>query len=182
MIEKKKIILLIGQKGSGKSYIGHLLEIECGIKFIGVEEALIKFINAADINDKFNQKQIFEYIEHIVRVGLNDANEVAFEATGATEYFDTMFYNLKKDYDVVTIGLLVDSNVCIERIKNRNKEKHFKVSNQQIEMINKLSREKQIRTDYVIENNECKEREVLIEEIKRIISKERTNQNSGDGS
>lgn len=182
MTERKKIILLIGQKGSGKSYIGNLLEIECGIKFIGVEEALIKFIKTADFNDKFNQKQMFEYIEHIVRVGLNDANEVAFEATGVTEYFDTMFSNLKKDYDVVTIGVFVDNNVCIERIKSRNKEKHFKVSDQQIEMINRLAREKQIRTDYVIENNECKEREVLIEEIKRIINKERTNLNSGGGS
>lgn len=35
---RKNIILLIGQKGSGKSFIGNIFEKEFGIKFIRVED------------------------------------------------------------------------------------------------------------------------------------------------
>ncbi|EOZ98800.1 hypothetical protein A33Q_1454 [Indibacter alkaliphilus LW1] len=37
-MKSKIIYLLIGQKGSGKSFIGTLMEKEFGIKFIRVED------------------------------------------------------------------------------------------------------------------------------------------------
>ena len=37
-MRRKEILLLIGQKGSGKSFIGTIIEKNFGIKFVRVED------------------------------------------------------------------------------------------------------------------------------------------------
>lgn len=49
----KTVYLLIGPKGSGKSYIGNLIENELGIKFLNVEEF---FIDLLENPDKLDEK------------------------------------------------------------------------------------------------------------------------------
>ena len=37
-----KVYVLVGPKGSGKSYVGRLLEREFGIEFLSIEEIFVK--------------------------------------------------------------------------------------------------------------------------------------------
>ena len=49
---RKEIFLLIGQKGSGKSFIGTLMDKEFGINFIRVEDWAKKIRKDRDVDNE----------------------------------------------------------------------------------------------------------------------------------
>ena len=67
ILENKLIILLIGQKGSGKSFIGSLLESEFGIKFIRVEDRVKEVKRNRNIDDDTYLYDAFKTIENDVK-------------------------------------------------------------------------------------------------------------------
>ena len=93
-INRKTIFLLIGQKGSGKSFIGTLFDKEFGITFIRVEDWAKKIIKNRDVDDKAYLKQVFGSIEKGIRSSLAHKDQLVFESTGLTEYFDEMLERL----------------------------------------------------------------------------------------
>lgn len=85
---------------------------------------------------------------------------IVFESTGLTEQFDRMLAKLQSDFNVVTIGVQADSNLCIEWVKSRDAEAHISISDDHVALINEQVLEKDIRTRYVIKNNTLKYRDV----------------------
>lgn len=59
----KTIFILIGAKGSGKSYVGRLIEKNLGIKFMLTEKIFLKIQNFRDISDKSFLKEGYETVE-----------------------------------------------------------------------------------------------------------------------
>lgn len=141
-MNSKKIILLIGQKGSGKSFIGKIIEEKFGIKFIRVEDWVKQIKKDRSIDDKSYLKEVFEVIETGVREHLQHVDYIVFESTGITTYFDQMLESLKNDYQVVTIGIKADSKICLDRIRQRDQTIHITISDEQISKINESVRQK----------------------------------------
>lgn len=171
-MKSKIIYLLIGQKGSGKSFIGTLLEKEFGIKFIRVEDWAKKIKKDRNVDNEAYLKQVFEEIESGIRDSLTDKDKIVFESTGLTEYFDIMLESLRRDFQVTTIGIYVDSTTCLERVKSRDQNIHINFSGDQVLMINNQVRERNFETDFLIINENKSEKELINEIAKNI---ERTN-------
>lgn len=167
-MKSKIIYLLIGQKGSGKSFIGTLMEKEFGIKFIRVEDWAKKIKKDRNVDNEAYLKQVFEEIESGIRDSLTDKNKIIFESTGLTEYFDIMLESLRRDFQVTTIGIYADSTTCLERVKTRDQEIHINVSNDQVLMINEKVRERDFETDFTIDNEGKSEKELINEIAKKI--------------
>ena len=167
-MEGKEIFLLIGQKGSGKSFIGTILDKMFGIKFIRVEDWAKKIKKDRAVDDEAYLKQVFEEIEKGIRESLVYADKIVFESTGLTEYFDQMIQSLRQDFQVTTIGVYADSTICLERVKSRDQDIHINVSDDQVLMINEKVRERNFETDFSIKN-ENKSEEDLISEIGKLI-------------
>ncbi len=167
-MNKMTVYLLIGQKGSGKSFIGTLMEKEFGIKFIRVEDWARKIKKDRNVDNEVYLKQVFEEIEKGIRNSLTDKGKIVFESTGLTEYFDIMLESLKKDFQVTTIGVYADSTTCLERVKSRDQEMHINISDDQVLMINEKVRERSYETDFSIINEDKSEKE-LINEIGKLI-------------
>jgi shikimate kinase len=167
-MKSKIIYLLIGQKGSGKSFIGTLMEKEFGIKFIRVEDWAKKIKKDRNVDNEAYLKQVFEEIESGIRNSLTDKNKIVFESTGLTEYFDIMLESLRRDFQVTTIGIYADSTTCLERVKTRTQEIHINVSDEQVLMINKKVRERDFETDFTIDNEDKSEKELINEIAKKI--------------
>lgn len=167
-MSKKEIFLLIGQKGSGKSFIGTILDKEFGIKFIRVENLVKQIKKERDVFNETYLKQVFEVIENVIRDSLNDNDKIVFESTGLTDYFDQMLENLKISFHLTTIGIYTDSKTCLDRVKTRDQNIHINISDDQVIMINEKVKEKNFQTDYRIDNEVKTERE-LINELKNII-------------
>lgn len=94
----KRIYLLIGQKGSGKSFIGTLMEKEFRIKFIRVEDWAKKIKKDRNVDSEAYLKQVFEENENEIRDSLTDMDKIVFESTGLTEHFDIMLESLRRDF------------------------------------------------------------------------------------
>lgn len=167
-MKKKSVYLLIGQKGSGKSFIGTLLEKEFGIKFIRVEDWAKKIKKDRNVDNEAYLKQVFVEIESGVRDSLTDNDKIVFESTGLTEYFDIMLENLRKDFKVTTIGVYADSTICLERVKSRDQQIHINISDDQVLMINEKVRERSFETDFSIINEDKSEKELINEITKNI--------------
>ncbi len=172
-MQRKKIYLLIGQKGSGKSFIGSLIQRQFGIAFIRVEDWAKQITKDRAVDNESYLKQVFEAIENGVRERLKQVDDLVFEATGLTNYFDQMLENLKEDFDVVTIGIDADSRVCLERVKNRDQTIHIPISDDQVMMINDKVRQRNFKTDFQIDNGKRDEEE-LVRELEKIIESTRS--------
>lgn len=167
-MDTKTIYLLIGQKGSGKSYIGALLDKEFGIRFIRVEDWAKQIKKERAVDNEVYLKQVFAGIEKGIRDSLNETDSIVFESTGLTDYFDQMFHNLKKDFQVKTIVVYADSKTCLDRVKSRDQKIHINVSDDQISTINEKVRERDFQTDFRIVNEAITEKE-LLQELEKII-------------
>ena len=166
---RKEIFLLIGQKGSGKSFIGTLMDKEFGINFIRVEDWAKKIKKDRDVDNEAYLKQVFEEIEKGIRESLVDKDKIVFESTGLSGYFDAMLEHLTQDFKVITIGVKEKRKTCLGRVKTRDQAIHINVSDDQVKTINEKVREKNFKTDFFI-HNEDKTKDELTDELKVIVA------------
>jgi hypothetical protein len=122
-----------------------------------------------DVFDEAYLKQAFEVIENVIRDSLTNTDKIVFESTGLTNYFDQMIESLKISFRLTTIGVYSDSKTFLDRIKTRDQNIHINVSDDQVLMINEKVKEKNLQTDYRIDN-EVKTEMELINELKNIIN------------
>ncbi len=167
-MKNKIVYLLIGPKGSGKSFIGTLMDERLGIRFIRVENISKKVKKDRQIDDQSYIQEAFQAIEKGVREALKYTDKIVFESTGVTDSFDRMLENLKKDFAVITIGIRANEMLCLHRVKSRDQSIHVNVSDEQVNQINSQVLRKNIKTDFAI-TNENKSPEQLMGEIKMII-------------
>lgn len=144
------------------------MEREYGIKFIRVEDWAKKIIRDRSIDDESYLEQVFKAIEEGVREGLNHWDKIVFESTGLTRYFDRMLENLKKDFQLFTIGIYSESTTCLARVQERNRDIHIDVSDDEVDHINTEVRLKNFQPDFRI-NNENKPEKELVEELGKLL-------------
>ena len=164
----KKIIILIGPKGSGKSYIGSLFERIFQIKFLRVEDWVKHIKRTRSIDNDDYHKEVFNMIEKGTREFLKQNDTIIFESTGLTVYFDKMLQNLKSDYSVTTIKINAEKDLCLKRVKTRDRSIHINVSDEQVNMINEAVIAKKNIADFEIENSNASEQE-LEKQIAQIV-------------
>jgi dephospho-CoA kinase len=172
--EKKTVYLLIGPKGSGKSFLGELFQQHLDIPFIRVEDWAREIKRARAVTDAAYIREIFERIHRGIVHKLEEEHlsELVFESTGLTDHFDRLLADLKRRYRVVTIRISADPDLCLERVRTRDQAIHVKVSDAQVEQINAAARKKDISCDFQIDNSGRKAEE-LTEAIRLIVGKVR---------
>ncbi len=164
----KTIYILIGKKGSGKSFIGMLMEKEFHVKFISVENLALQIIRKREIDDPSYINEYFQALECELRTILETNDKIVFESTGLTDNFDQMLENLRKEFSVITIGIKASDELCITRVKNRDQTIHIDVSDDQVKHINERVNNKNFAADYFLAN-ENKTIEHLVHQMSQII-------------
>ncbi len=167
-MQDKTIFLLLGPKGCGKSYIGQLMAKEFSIDYVDIEDFSKDVKKDQHIDDECYLKEVFKKIESGLRDLLNEKDRVIFESIGLSENFDVLFENLDRDFKVVTIGVYADNDTCMKRIQERDPKVQIDLTQEQLEEINQLIKEKNIETDFQIDN-ETKSTHQLINELSDIV-------------
>ena len=170
MNKGKKIYLLIGPKGSGKSFIGGLLHEYFDISFLRVEDWVKKIKKGRSVDDETYLEEVFSCIEEGVRAGLVEHDCVTFESTGLTGYFDGMLISLQKDFEVTTIRINTDPDICLSRVKSRDQSVHINISDDQVTSINQKVCEKNLKCDFAVDNN-SRSVEALKQELQIILNR-----------
>ena len=169
---KKNIFILIGPKGSGKSFIGDLFDKYFQVHFVKVENWAREIKKDRDPEDANYIGKYFEIIEKGIRDHMNHYDQIVFESTGITPYFDTMYNRLKSIYHIILIKIEADPQLCLKRVRTRDQSIHIDVSDDLVKKINQEMAPKNILCEYFIENSNATEEELRFK-IEEIIKKVR---------
>jgi shikimate kinase len=157
----KTIYILVGPKGSGKTYIGNLLFERSAIPFIRVEDIFLKIKTENPLEDQNYISSGFKNVESAIREHLINCNQIIIESTGIANQFSEMVSRLKNDYFVKLIKVEADPNLCLKRIKSRDQSKHISVSDDKINLINNQALSLSLRFDLTLNNNSTADEELV---------------------
>ncbi len=155
----KQVIILIGLKGSGKTYIGSLIQEKFGIKFFRVENVWLA-LKSERLSDEYIMEG-FNLVEKEIDNLLLDSDRITIESTGTTEYFNPFLKRLKNKYNLKLIKIETSFSTCLKRVKSRDASVHIPVSDDLIEQVNLEASTVDLEFDAVIENEKSTENEIL---------------------
>lgn len=165
----KTIYLLIGKKGSGKTYIGKLLEKELIIRFLSVEPYFLHVKNDYEDTKKDSFNESWEKIEFDIDNLLKKEDSVIFESLGTYNSFREFLKRIKSKYNVKLIKINTNKSTCIKRIKKRDNTNHVPMNEELIKNINKIADKEKYQFDLIIDNEKSLNQEI-INEFKRILN------------
>ena len=148
----KRVIVLVGLKGSGKSTIGKLLEDRLGIPFIRVEPVYLHVRNTLGALYPNLEHEGFRAILDCLKQELSGHETICFETTGASQQTPWLLAELGRLAEVLLVQVRADPAQCLERIHSRDASIHIPVSDADIERINTAAAQVQYPWAAIIDN------------------------------
>jgi shikimate kinase len=159
----KTLYILIGLKGSGKTYIGKLIENKFSIPFLRVENIFKNIKRDRHFSDKSYIQEGFALLEKEIRTRFIRDDALTMESTGLTDEFREMLESLRKDFSVKLIKIDAEPGLCLKRVTGRDNKDHINVADTDVEKINELAIKVRFDYDTVIDNNSKTEEEIIKE-------------------
>lgn len=151
---RKRVFILVGPKGSGKTHIGSLLEKEIGLKFLSVEKLGLENIPKSKLMTGYElEKEGFHHEERAIDRILTEEDAISFKATGSSEYFCTVLDRLRAKYEVKLVKVFSPLPTCYRRIKQRGAANHIPVSEERIKTINEKAAKVDLNWALTIDNS-----------------------------
>jgi shikimate kinase len=157
----KQLIILVGLKGSGKTYIGSLMQERLGIRFIRIENIWLS-IKQERLTNEYCSKG-FRLAEREIDNQFKDSDIITIESTGITKYFEPFLERLNQKYNIKLIKIDASPDICLQRVKSRNSNTHIPVSDDILEQINQEALKVNLEFDMVINNEISSENEILMQ-------------------
>ncbi len=159
----KTVYILIGARGSGKTYIGKLIDKELRIKFLLVEPYFLEAAKREDYKNTNNNlfAKIWQKIGEDIDNYLKNNEEIIFESLGVFDSFKNFLKNLKSKYNIKLIKINCPQNICFYRLKNRDPSLHVKIDKNDIEKIKESLDKEKYKFNLVIENENLSDDEIL---------------------
>ena len=155
----KQLIILIGLKGSGKSYIGSLIEERLGINLLRVEDLWLNSKQKRFSEDYVSEG--FKLVEKEIENKFKGLDLLTIESTGTSKYFKPFLRELRIKYNLKLVKIDTSPETCHRRIKSRDSSIHIPVSDDIIHQINKEALEVDLEFDTVIDNENSTDVEIL---------------------
>jgi shikimate kinase len=157
---KKQVIILVGPKGSGKTFIGTLIQKETGIHFLRVEDIWLSLKSERLSNEYIMEG--FNLVKQSIDQLLTSTNRIIIESTGTSGHFFNFLDNLRSSYEVKLVKIVASPEVCVNRIRSRDSSLHVPVSDDMVSLINQAALETDLIYDLIIDN-EKSSNELIIE-------------------
>ena len=140
----KTLYMLIGPKGSGKTYIGTIVEKNTDVFFLRVENIWLKLTH---------KENGWEKIEHEIDMAFKNNEKIMIENLGAGEDFHKFYVSLNKKYLIKLIRVFTDLDICLIRVMRRDNKNHIPVSDDKVLEYNKIASRVKLDWDIEIDNN-----------------------------
>lgn len=141
---ERMLYILIGPKGSEKTYIGSRIEHLTGIKFLRVEPIWLQLAEGEDGWDRVEREIDDLFLQH---------DKLMIESLGAGDGFNQMHASLKEKYDVKLIKVETDLDECLRRVRSRDSADHILVSDKKVREYNRIASNVDHPWNAVIDNN-----------------------------
>ncbi|MBU1974918.1 MAG: AAA family ATPase [Nanoarchaeota archaeon] len=157
----KIVYLLIGPKGSGKSYIGRLIERKLSIRFLQVEPYFIEAKGKNDDLDETFFSDAWNAIKIEIDSYLQENNKIIIESIGTYDTFKIFLKSLKEKYTVKLVKIETPLDVCWDRLKKRDQKDHVTMSEENIRHVNELALKENYDYAVIIDNNKMSDEEIV---------------------
>lgn len=164
--KKPEIIVLIGPKGAGKSYIGRLIERIYGYFFLHTE---LIFLEVKKRNLPFENYVAtgYQLVQEAVEALVQQKHCVVFETIGVADACLALLAYLKKKYTVVFIQVHVSSHVALERVFSRDQTHQIQLERAIVAHMNEQSLQMKLDYDLILENERATDAQ-LIQQLETI--------------
>ena len=165
----KTVYFLIGPKGSGKTYIGKVLEKSLSKTYLNVETLLIAHCTANSLDPYKLEKHGFPIEESAIDLALVENNSVIVEGTGSSIYFEEHLNNLKFKYEVKLIRVRCPLDVCQNRAMKRDNSEQILVPEKLLKEINEKASRANFDWDLEIDNSAPAPQNTIVSLFSKII-------------
>ncbi|MCP4500407.1 MAG: AAA family ATPase [Deltaproteobacteria bacterium] len=149
---QKTVVILVGPKGAGKTYIGSLIEAALQVHFLRVERVLLDHVKRHDVPPDGLPRGGFDVEEAAIDDVLRTANSVVFEATGSSVYFADVIEALRAKYSVQLVRIRCPLDLCRRRAEQRDATEQLPVTWAQFESINAKANAVELDWDLEVDN------------------------------
>jgi shikimate kinase len=147
-----RVLLLVGPKGSGKTFLGTLVARELGIPFLHVEQVFIEAMRGSRSGgmslDEEGYARVLAAVEAILRRG----PVVVLESTGVSGVFPAFLSALRAQFRVTLVAVRAPLDRCLERVRTRDERRHILVSDRRVQEINEQAVAVRLPWDLEIDN------------------------------
>jgi predicted kinase len=148
----KRVIVLVGLKGAGKSTIGKLIETRLDIPFISVEPIYRQVRSDLGPDHPGLERLGFQAILNHLKLALLEKEVICFETTGASEHTTWLLDELSRLAKVLPVQVRTDPSQCLTRIHSRDASIHIPITDEDIEHINTVAAQVTLPWAAVIDN------------------------------
>ena len=155
-------ILLVGPKGSGKSYIGRTLEKHLGVLFFHVEPLWMSYY--AECQASGRQPLISDGIAKVhplLADALQTHEHVCIETIGASAEILNDWLSLTHPSNTLVVRVSAPLELCLERIVTRDQTNQIAMDVESVRQAYALSEAVQLQPDLTLENVQLTEAEII---------------------
>jgi cytidylate kinase len=158
------LVVLIGPKGSGKSFVGSLLQDRFGIKFLLVEPLWKAFFERGMSSGTTPSiSEGIAEIHPVIRRALADAHHLAVETTGASEEILADLLSLVPREETLIIRINAPVELCSSRILTRSGAAHIPADEALVRKVHALSELAPVSPDIELSNIDVSADELALE-------------------
>jgi len=140
----KTVYILVGPKGSGKTYIGELLSRETSVHFLSVEPI---WLSLQPDEDGWHK------VEAAVDDALEEHDAIVIESLGLTSGFERMRDSLSRRHSVEYIRVLASLDACLDRVRARDASRQIPVSEDKVRQYNEMAATVELSWSLTIDNS-----------------------------
>lgn len=164
------LLLLVGLKGAGKTFLGGVLEKYLGIKFLRIEPLFLELMRGEPdlAGIPLEQKGFQRVIDQLNELS-EDYNHLCIESTGAACTFPELLAALRQGYRVLLIRVKAPLNVCTERVMSRDTAAHIPVSDDRLQAINAVASQVSLPWNLEIDNTTFQDESALVKAVEPLL-------------
>lgn len=164
------LLLLVGLKGSGKTFIGSVLDKHLDIQFLRIEPMFLEIMRqepelAGIPLERRGFQSVLEKLDELAQSHSN----LCIESTGTAHTFPELLLALHQGFRVFIIHVKAPLDTCIERVMRRDASAHIPVSDHRLREINEQALLVTLPWDLEIDNSEFQDEVAIVESVKRLL-------------
>lgn len=165
----RSVLVLVGPKGSGKTFIGSLVSEHLGVPFLRVEPIFLENMRNSRLSGAALDEEGYGKVLSEIESRLDRVPRVAIESTAASEAFPAFLRALCSRYEVLLVSIRAPPDLCLERVRSRDQTAHIPVSDDRVSEINSRAEKVRMGWDLEIDNGGPASVEVILDAFRGLL-------------
>lgn len=164
------LLLLVGLKGTGKTFIGGVLEKSLDVKFLRIEPIFLEVMQQEPtLTGILLEQRGFQIVLHTLDQLAQQHSVLCIESTGTARTFSELLAALRQGYQVLLVRVQTPLDTCLERVSTRDASAHIPVSDQWLREINEIALQVELPWDLQIDNSEFQEESMIVQAVEALL-------------